>query len=149
MELELVFDSKGIDWDALADIFERAPLGTRDPRKLKRAFEKSFLTCFAFDGDKLVGAGRMIADGEYYANIYDVAVLPEYQGKGVGRGMMRALLERQKIEFILLTSTIGQEGFYRRLGFRRHKTAMALYRGAKQERGKIYLESDEAVTWRG
>jgi len=33
-----------------AEVFERAPLGKRDPRQLKRAFEKSFLTCFAFDG---------------------------------------------------------------------------------------------------
>ena len=33
----------------------------------------------------LIGFGRAISDGEYQGAIYDVAVLPENQGKGVGR----------------------------------------------------------------
>jgi len=136
----LVFDTTGINWVVLAELFERAPLGKRDPEQLRRAFEKSYLTCFAFDRKKLVGSGRMISDGEYYANIYDVVVLPEYQGKGVGRKIMDALLEKQKLEFILLTSTVGKEPFYRKLGFRHHKTAMAMYRGTKTSRAEDYLE---------
>jgi aralkylamine N-acetyltransferase len=136
----LSFDPQNVDWLALADLYERAPLGKRDPAQLKRAFEKSYLVCFAFDGGRIVGAGRLISDGEYYANIYDVAVLPEYQGKGIGAKIMGGLLDSQKIEFLLLTSTIGNEPFYRKHGFRRHKTAMALYRGAKAERGEKYLE---------
>ena len=57
----------------------------------------STLVIFAFDGDTLVGTARAITDLEYHAGIYDVAVLPEYQGRGVGRQMMEWLLNRLKV----------------------------------------------------
>ena len=44
MGIETKLNLTDLDWNALADVYERAPLGTRDPEKLKRAFESSFLT---------------------------------------------------------------------------------------------------------
>lgn len=74
-----------VDWTELTGVFERAPLGVRDPEKLRRAFEKSHVRCFAYCEGRLVGAARAISDGEYYAGIYDVIIAPEYQRQGIGR----------------------------------------------------------------
>lgn len=133
-------DLERVDWSELAELYDKAQLGKRVPAQLERSFRNSCLTCIARIDGKAVGAGRVISDGEYYANVYDIAVLPEHQGSGVGRAIMENLVSRVGEKFILLTTTIGKEGFYRKLGFRRHKTAMAIYPASKSESAKLYLE---------
>ncbi|HLB59202.1 MAG TPA: GNAT family N-acetyltransferase [Bdellovibrionota bacterium] len=142
MNIEIKFDLNEVDWDTLADVFERAPLGKRDPEKLRRAFESSYLTCIIMVHGKPVAAGRALSDGEYYANIYDVVVLPEFQGSGLGKLIVQNLLGRLENKFILLTTTIGKENFYRKFGFRKHRTAMAIYPPSKNEQAQLYLETD-------
>ncbi|MFC1522503.1 GNAT family N-acetyltransferase [Elusimicrobiota bacterium] len=127
MKITLKHDLKNIDWKELADVYERAPLGKRDVKQLKRAFQKSWFTCIAMHGKKIIGAGRIISDGEYYMNIYDIAVLPEFQGKQIGNKIMAAIIKRAGQKFMLLTTTVGKEGFYHKLGFRKHRAAMAIY----------------------
>lgn len=142
LKMEVKLDLVGIDWVALADVYERAPLGKREPAQLQRAFQSSFLTCVVLDQGKPVAAGRAISDGEYYINIYDVVVLPEYQGTGLGKKVVQSLLDRSKDRFVLLTTTMGKEDFNRTFGFRKHKTAMAIYPPSKQDKAKLYLEEE-------
>ena len=54
-EVTLQRDSDGIDWSALVAVFKLAGLGGREGDKVRRAFEKSTIVCFARDGSKLVG----------------------------------------------------------------------------------------------
>lgn len=130
---EIRFDSDGIDWHRLADIYERAPLARRAPCDLERAFRNSYLACFAFRDGELVGAARVNSEGVYYATIVDVAVAPEHQRQGVGRAMMGALLARLPMEKIYLTAIPGKERFYRRFGFLRQTNAMGLYIGRSRD----------------
>jgi ribosomal protein S18 acetylase RimI-like enzyme len=129
-----------VDWPELATVYERAPLGARDPEQLRRAYEKSYRVCFAYDGARLVGAGRVLSDGEFYAAIYDVVVLPEYQGQGIGTRIMETLLENLSPGPVILFAAPGREGFYERLGFRRMKTAMGLFRHPDRARERGYIE---------
>ena len=69
----------------------------------------------------------MLSDGVCYGTIYDVGVLEAYQGQGVGKGIMEALLKGSGHLLVYLTSTFGSEEFYRKLGFKKHKTAYAKY----------------------
>jgi ribosomal protein S18 acetylase RimI-like enzyme len=117
----------GIDKDALLLIFTRNQMGGRSRDKLFRAFENSYAVCFAFHEDHLIGAGRTISDGEYHAGIYDVAVLPEFQGKGVGREIMQRLLSRLKVWRILLVADGDNQDFYRKLGFENFNNVMAKF----------------------
>jgi GNAT superfamily N-acetyltransferase len=108
-------------------VFERAPLGKqrRDPEKLKRAFESSYAVVYVFDTDKLIGMGRALCDGEYQAAIYDMVVLPDYQGRGIGKEIIKRLSEQLPVENIVLYAVPGREGFYEKYGFKTMRTAMA------------------------
>jgi len=82
MNIAFKYELNGVNWSEAAELFRRAPLGARDPDKLRRSCEKSFLVCFAYIEDKLAGMGRAISDGEYQAAIYDLVILRNTKAKG-------------------------------------------------------------------
>lgn len=138
VRLTEVLDS--VDWEELALVFKRAPLGKRDPEQLRRAFRNSYRVCLAYDGDRLVGAGRALSDGEYYAAIYDVVLLPGYQRQGLGTLMMNHLLEGLPPGSVILFAAPGKEPFYERLGFHRLKTGMGHFPRADLAREHGFIE---------
>ena len=141
MEISLSTDIDGISWEELARLFERAPLGKkRDPEKLEKAFRNSMLKVFAFHDVKLVGAGRALSDGVWRAAIFDVAVLPEYQGKGIGSTIIRHLVDSANVEVIMLYAAPGKEEFYERFGFRKMTTAMAITPSEEEARRRGLIE---------
>jgi ribosomal protein S18 acetylase RimI-like enzyme len=116
------------DWAGLSALYRAAPLGDKDPAALKTAFSNSMFRCFVHDGGKLVGVGRALADGADCSYICDVAVLPGYQGTGLGRQIVAKLVDRSRgHKKIILYSVPGKEAFYRKLGFKRMATAMAIF----------------------
>lgn len=82
---QLVYGTAHINWQDLCELIRLAPLGERDVGKMQKAAEKSYTVCSAYVDKELVGFGRAISDGQYQSAIYDVVVLPRYQGKGVGQ----------------------------------------------------------------
>ena len=139
MTIILSSDITAVDWNQLAQVFELAPLGKRNPETLHITFQNSGVRCFVFDDSILIGAGRAITDGVNYAVIFDVVLLPEFQGKGIGKQIMQYLAEHAKAKNILLHSVPGKEGFYEKLGYRKMKTAMGLFAdpAIKQQQGYI------------
>ncbi len=131
------FGTEAIDWPALYALYDAVGLvGNLAAQKrydeIRTAFERSFKVVTAWDDGCLIGAGRMVSDGICYASIFDVGVLPSHQGRGAGRGIMEALLDDARHLRTYLTSTFGKEGFYEKLGFRKHKTAYALLPGPSE-----------------
>lgn len=126
-DITISHDCDTIDWQALADLIENAPLMKRDPADLRRAFANSYAVCFAFSAGQLVGTARATSDGVYYATVLDVCVHPDYQGRGIGRLVVKKLLARLPSYKVFLTSVPGKEGFYKKLGFLRQTNAMGLY----------------------
>ncbi len=122
-------DSLGrIDWDELAALYHAAPLGDREPADLETTFSSSRFRCFAYDSGVLVGAGRALADGCDCSYICDVAVLPSHQGTGLGKQIVAALVRLSAGHAkIILYAVPGKEAFYRKFGFRRMRTAMAIF----------------------
>ena len=121
-----------IDWEALGDLYEEVGLVAqfgkkRDLEKIRQAFQNSYKVVTAWKDGKLVGAGRLISDGLCYGTVYDVGVLVSCRREGVGKGIMEALLKGHEHLLVYLTSTFGNEDFYRKLGFKKHKTAYAKY----------------------
>ena len=139
-DITLAYSIDSVNWAELAEVYRLAPLGTYDPERLQRAYEQSQVCCFAYRSTQLVAAGRALSDGEYFAFICDIVVLPEYQRQGIGTRIMNAMSERLAAEKVLLACVIGQEGFYRKLGFLKHTSVMALYPNAEWYRENGLLE---------
>ncbi len=130
-----------VNWDELTALYRAAPLGNKNPSGLKTAFSNSLFRCFAFDDGKLVGVGRALADGVDCSYICDVAVLPSHQGSGLGKEIVTRLVNlSQGHKKIILYSVPGKEPFYRKFGFRRMTTAMAIFEDQQLARERGYLD---------
>lgn len=124
--IHLTEDTAGVDWSAFCALFQRAGLGERKPAVAEAVFAGSYACCFAWDGATLIGTARAISDGVNSSVVYDVVVEPAYQGQGVGKALMHNLLGRLPKRSVMLVSVHGKEGFYRKLGFRKLRTAYML-----------------------
>ena len=72
--------------------------------------------------DKLIGLGRIVGDGSIYFYIQDIIVVPEYQGQGLGKVIMKELMQYLKDNanhnsLIGLMAAEGVEKFYHKFGF--------------------------------
>ena len=117
-----------VDWNELAELYRLAPLGNKTPQGLHGAFGNSMFRCFAREGGRLVGVGRALADGVDCSYLCDIAVLPAHQGTGLGQQIVERLLQLSRgHKKIILYAVPGKEPFYRRCGFKRMTTAMAIF----------------------
>ena len=85
---------------------------TRNPQMLERAFE----------GKQLIGMVRVVGDGASVILIQDLLVRPEYQRKGIGSQLMRAVLERCEDVYQIELMTDNTEKtilFYQSLGLKK------------------------------
>ena len=127
-EFEWVDDIRDVDLDELSNLYRIAPLGKKPPAALATVFANSMFKCFVYADEKLIGAGRALADGLDCAYIADVAVHPNHQGRGLGKAIIRHLVELSSDhKKIILYANPGKEGLYRKLGFRLMRTAMAVF----------------------
>ena len=117
MNLTIKFGTDHLDWRKVCQMLEAAPLGIRSPDRLRRAAESSYVVCSVYKGNRIVGFGRAISDGEYQSAIYDMAVFPEDQGQGIGKAIIEALLNRLPKGVIMLYTAPGKSGFYKKFGF--------------------------------
>lgn len=91
---------------------------------MEQALENTLYLLCVYDADKLIGYARIIGDKTIFLYIQDVIVIPEYQGKNIGTGIMKKLLEQIE-EYKKINSNIrtylgaskGRESFYEKFGF--------------------------------
>lgn len=143
MTLEWRHTPEGVDWDELSALYRAAPLGDKKPLHLQKVYANSLFKCFVYDGGRLVAAGRALADGADCSYICDIAVLPSHQGTGLGKQVVQHLVDASRgHKKIILYAVPGKEPFYRKFGFLRMKTAMAIFENQQQQLERGYL-SDE------
>ena len=134
-------DCAGVDWAQVTRILKDTGMAHFEPDTHRRAFENSHTVVFVYERQgELVGVGRAICDGAYQAAVYDVAVLPGYQGRGLGRLIMERIMARLSGCSVILYAAPGKEDFYRRLGFGKMLTGMALFRHQDIMRERGFIE---------
>ena len=88
------------------------------------ALEKSLFSVCALYQNEFIGCGRVIGDGSIYFYIQDIMVFPGFQGLGVGRLIMDAVMDYLDKNapvgsFIGLMAATDAAEFYENYGFKR------------------------------
>ncbi len=92
----------------------------REPVLISRALINSLAVISAWDQAVLVGFARATGDHVFNATVWDVAVRPSHQRRGIGRLVMKELLKEldaYEIPLVTLYADPGTDSFYRRFGF--------------------------------
>jgi ribosomal protein S18 acetylase RimI-like enzyme len=123
------------DASQLLGLFHQAPWAKgRSVDDAKEMLRHTDLTLCVWDGDRLIGFGRVLTDFIYRATIWDVIVDRAYQGQGVGTEIVRRILNHPRLErvehFWLCTR---RPGFYEKLGF-----------SSKEQTGMVWSRSKQA-----
>ena len=90
------------------------------PQELSHMLEHTWYMLAAYDGEQLVGFGRVVSDLVLHAMIYDMIVLPAYQGQGIGGEILDRLVDKclqSGIRDIQLFCARGKRDFYEKRGF--------------------------------
>lgn len=64
--------------------------------KLKKAIENSHTVYSAWDDEKLAGLINSLSDGVMTVYFHYLLVRPEYQGRGIGKELVKLMLEEYK-----------------------------------------------------
>lgn len=80
-------------------------------------FLHSTLVVSAWEGGRLVGAARVLSDQIIRSILYDVIVEREYQGRGIGRELLRRCRAHFPRTEWLVQTTPDVAAFYEKLGF--------------------------------
>lgn len=72
------------------------------------------------DDGKLIGCVRVLSDLHFRSIIYDLAVLPAFQNKGIGKELVRRCRNACKDSEWLVQTAKAKE-FYEKVGFKENK----------------------------
>jgi aralkylamine N-acetyltransferase len=135
MNIEFNSDIETVNWQRVSELFSLVGWGSRNPQEIQAAFKKSSFVHFAYSNNVLVGFGRTVDDGKYYALIADLVIHPEFQGKGIGSHVLLYLKNSlEGYAFTTLTSAVGKEAFYENQGWKKQITSFIWPRSEKQSK---------------
>ncbi len=113
-----------IDLYELEELCDAVGWSRRPLRKVKKAIQYSFLVVSMWEQRgaqrRLIGFSRATSDHAFNATIWDVVVHPDFQGKGLGKALMRQIIKKlrsEDISNITLFADPQVVDFYRNLGF--------------------------------
>lgn len=115
---------RDIDLYELEELCDAVGWSRRPLRKVKKAIQHSFLVISMWEEQgtlrRLVGFSRATSDHAFNATIWDVVVHPDFQGKGLGKALMKQVIKElrsQDISNITLFADPQVVNFYQDLGF--------------------------------
>lgn len=90
----------------------------------RKALQNGLVNVSALYRGELVGMGRLVGDGAMYWYLQEIIVLPQFQGRGIGRLIVNHLVEYARVnsasgKFTTVggVSARGKEPFYEKMGF--------------------------------
>lgn len=122
--MQIKYINKTPTVDEFNQLTEAVGWGRRENAVVEEALKHTLYSVCAYDEDKLIGYGRIIGDKTIFLHIHDVMVRPEYQGMGIGTGIMNNILDEVNVYRgvnpgirVYLGASKGKEGFYEKFGF--------------------------------
>jgi ribosomal protein S18 acetylase RimI-like enzyme len=115
---------RDLDLYELEELCDAVGWSRRPLRKVKKAIQHSFLVVSMWEQRgtqrRLIGFSRATSDHAFNATIWDVVVHPEFQGRGLGKALMKQVIKKlrsEDISNITLFADPHVVDFYRQLGF--------------------------------
>ena len=102
----------------------------QDPNRFERMMQEADRAIVAREAERIVGFARALFDGASNGYISTVAVSTDKQGQGIGREMVKRLMdvdEPEKITWVLRAGR-GSKGFWEKMGFKKSEIAMEIVR---------------------
>ncbi|CAI0724859.1 Predicted acetyltransferase involved in intracellular survival and related acetyltransferases [Serratia quinivorans] len=130
--MEIVTDPNryDVDWLQLAGLLETAGLGQRDPQVLQRVYQHSQFCYWGYLDGRLIATAHAISDMTSVAYLADVALHPDFQGRGLGRQLMdRVMQDLAPLGKVFIYSVPDKLEFYKKYHFRELTTGM-VYAGS-------------------
>ena len=121
MKVQFVENAPALAGETLNDLYTAVGWnddGTRTPDKTQLVLERAAYFVAAWDGETLIGFGRVLAD-VYWAQILDVMTHPDYRRRGVAKGIVSRLIayaEKEQLSLMLIAAG-GLEKLYAQFGF--------------------------------
>ena len=96
----------------------------RTPAEYKASAEGSHLNVFVYNGEEIVGNGRILSDGVCNAYIIDIWTHSGHRRRGIATEIIRILSESVPGQHIYLQTDDANE-LYERSGFAKQPTGMS------------------------
>ncbi|MFJ8459080.1 GNAT family N-acetyltransferase [Lysinibacillus xylanilyticus] len=137
----LKYEMDGKELTMLKEVYQSVGWMKHDEPIIKKVFNASTHQVFAVEDNKIIGFARALSDGVFNAAIYDVVVHKDYQGRGIARILLEDIMKQlEDVSCIQLIATTGNEPFYEKMGFKKLKTGMGIYKDLQLT--EEYLESN-------
>ena len=133
-------DKKQFDCSTLLPLFEQSSWARgRTLRDAQEMVKHTHLFMTAWDGERLVGCGRVLTDYVYRASIWDLVVDGQYQGQDIGSEIINRILSHPTLERVELfwLCTRDKQAFYETLGFSAKEQIGMVWDRNRQECQKI------------
>lgn len=116
-----ISDVKDIGAQQLQSLFASVNWDSANyPEQLAMAIRNSDKVLTAWDGETLVGLMNALSDGVMTAYFHYLLVRPEYHGIGIGKTLIKAMLDHyQDYARKVLIAYDAEAGFYEHCGFER------------------------------
>jgi len=95
-----------------------------DPEKFRKMMENTNRAIVAVDDSRIVGFARALCDEVSNGYISMVAVVDDRRGQGIGRELIRQLIEEDTGITWILRAGRGSNGFWEKMGFEVSEVAM-------------------------
>ncbi|MEG0881126.1 MAG: GNAT family N-acetyltransferase [Janthinobacterium sp.] len=100
-----------------------AGMSAKSMEAAARGLPNSLFAVQVLLGDEVVGMGRIIGDGGCFFQVTDIAVLPAHQGKGLGKRIMREIMQFIETEvppsaYVSLIADGQAQDLYAQFGFK-------------------------------
>jgi len=100
-----------------------AGLSAKSTAAAAKGLPNSLFAVQILQGDEVVGMGRIIGDGGCFFQVVDIAVLPAHQGKGLGKLIMREIMQYVETEvppsaYVSLIADGQAQDLYAQFGFK-------------------------------
>ncbi len=118
------------DVDSYLRLRKNTGLSPRSRKAAELGLPNTLFAVTVYDDQKVIGMGRVIGDGGCNYEVVDVAIEPEYQGKGLGRSLMEAIttyLDKNAPEGSYISMIADVPAFYQKFGFKLCPNSEGMY----------------------